>query len=55
MIEDGSGCGHVYGSGDVVKECLRLTSSEWQEICGLLDDGEVVYTRGQQKVHRLSQ
>ena len=53
MIEDGSGCAHVYGSGGVVRKCLKLSSSEWQEICSLIDDvGEVIYIRGQSKVNK---
>ncbi len=53
VVEDGSGCGHVYGSGGVVRECLQVSSSEWQDMCSLLDDvGEVVYSRtAQHQVH----
>ena len=45
-VEDGSGCGCVYTDGDVVRECLRATSSEWKELCDLVAMvGEVTYTK----------
>ena len=36
LVEDGSGCGHVYVSDALVRECLAVPPVEWREACDLV-------------------
>ena len=31
LVEDGSGCGHVYVSEGLVRECLAVPPTEWRD------------------------
>lgn len=46
MVEDGSGCGHIYVSGGLVRECLATPPAEWKSVCDLVKTiGRVAYVK----------
>ena len=46
LMEDGSGCGHIYASGDLVQRCLCVPQAEWKDLCDLVTKiGRVAYVK----------